>query len=348
MDEIKCSRRVQEKKLTTKNRKSAFLAGSFHIERNKDMDNTGETGLLFNIQRLSTHDGPGIRNLVFLKGCPLRCLWCSNPESQHPRPELATRLSRCLGADDCGLCLQACKPGAMRRRNDGRIEIDRKTCDNCGQCAQVCPADALTLHGTRYSVDEVVDKVEEDSFFFNRSGGGITVSGGDPILQAPFVEKLLRKCQERGIHTAVETTGFGSWEKLEKILKFADFVLYDIKCMDEEKHCKFTGVSNRLVLENLRKIPGRFPQTPIRVRTPVISGFNDTEEEIASIAEFASGLKTLESYELNPYHEFGASKYEQLGRKYSFENSIPPVKEKMDALKLVVKRKTGKKTTSPE
>lgn len=294
-------------------------------------------GLVFNIQRFSVHDGPGIRDLVFLKGCPLNCRWCSNPESQDARPAIAYNAERCIGRDVCGRCLPACPEGAIHAEG-GKIGIARDLCTQCGKCVEACPAGALKLFGQPMSVEEVVRIAEEDSVFYTRSSGGITVSGGEPCQQSHFVEDLLRTCRESGIGTSVETTGHAKWEALERVSRYADTVIYDVKSIDSSKHRAFTGVPNTLILENLGRLASAFPDTPIVARTPVVPGFNDTVADIEAIVEFLRTVPTVKSYELLAYHRFGEGKYAQLGRRYPMCAVRPPPEEQMRELRSVAAR----------
>jgi len=275
---------------------------------------SNRTGLVFDIQKFSLHDGPGIRDLVFLKGCPLRCQWCSNPESQSPAPEVLYRRDRCPGLDVCGLCLEACPVDAVNRDQGNRPRIDRHICDGCGRCAAVCPTSALTVVGRSMTVDALLTEVEKDDVFHSRSGGGMTVSGGEPLMQAPFVALLFAECRRRGIHTAVETTGYGSWVRLEQVARHADLIFFDLKSLDDRRHKTFTGVSNQTIKTNLYRLGQRLGQTPVVVRTPVVPGFNDSRAAIADIAAFVRELPNLQRYELLTFHRYGLSKYGYLDR----------------------------------
>lgn len=304
----------------------------------KRRDERGE-GLVFNIQRFSVHDGPGIRDLVFLKGCPLQCRWCSNPESQEQLPTLGYIADRCIGTGACGHCLRACDDQAIVAA-DGRIAIKRDVCTNCGKCAEACPAGALKLFGKPMQVEEVVRIAEEDGTFYARSGGGLTVSGGEPCQQSRFVEALLRTARDHGISTAIETTGHAKWEALERCARYADVILYDLKTMDAARHKEFTGVPNTLILQNLPRLSGAFPETPIFARTAVVPGFNDTPADIAAMAEFLATVPTVQSYELLPYHRFGEAKYAQLGRSYPMNGTLAPTLEQMAELGGIAARVT--------
>ena len=302
-----------------------------------DVNNRGK-GMIFNVQRFSLHDGPGIRTLVFMKGCPLRCLWCSNPESQNDCPEIAFKEAQCIGSVECGRCKEICPVGAITEDELGKIKIDRGVCTNCGKCAKACPAQAISLFGECTSIGDIIKIVEEDSSFSSRSGGGITVSGGEPLYQSGFLLELLKKCQGRGIHTAIETTGYADIKDLEKVWPNLNLVLYDIKQMDSAKHKRFTEVGNELILENIRKISHTFPKTPIIARTTVVPGFNDSEEDINKIADFLREIKTLQKYELLPYHRFGQPKYQHLGRRYSLAHLQPPGGKCMEMLKGIAQK----------
>jgi pyruvate formate lyase activating enzyme len=302
-------------------------------------DTDGARGLIFDIQKFSLHDGTGIRTLVFFKGCPLACAWCSNPEGQKHSAELIYAGDRCIGTDECDRCLPTCTAHAIGRGDDGEIEIDRGLCDNCGECAHACPSKALEMSGELVGVDDVIRAVEEDGGFYVRSGGGLTVSGGEPLSQADFVSSLLATARKRGLDTVIETSGLCKWESFEAVAPHADQIFYDIKCMDPEKHKRATGVSNEVILENFRRLRNQFPETTIVVRTPVIPGVNDSQEDIQAIADFIDGAGGASAYELLPYHGFGEPKYCKLGRTYPLEHAKPPSEERMTPLREVANRK---------
>ncbi len=291
-----------------------------------------DRGLIFSIQRFSLHDGSGIRTLVFLKGCPLSCAWCSNPEGQAHFPELAYSAKRCIGTVECGRCTDACEVGAVRE-DDGRVDIDRDLCTNCGECVDACPSQALELFGKRMGVDEVIRVAEEDGSFYARSGGGITLSGGEPLSQPHFAVQLLQAAERRGIDTALETCGHVRWEDLERACRHLNQLFFDIKLMDSKRHREATGVGNALILENLRRVCDEFPGLPVIARTPVIPGFNDTAEDIQAIADFVGGMPARPAYELLAYHRFGEPKYQQLGKPYPLAGLAPPSEELVALLK---------------
>jgi len=285
-------------------------------------------GVLFNIQRYSLHDGPGIRTIPFFKGCPLGCKWCSNPESQHPQPELIYKKSDCI---HCGKCIDVCKQHALSPAN--RFFIDREHCIQCGECTRVCPTQALEMKGRRMTVGEVIRELQKEENLFRRSEGGITLSGGEPLAQPEFARELLKACKEKGWHTAIETTGMAPKEVIEKIFPWIDLALTDIKSINPIIHEKNTGVKNRLILENLIRISF---MTKVIVRIPVIPGVNDNPDEIRSIADFARLMSGVDTIHLLPYHSFGENKYNLLGRIYPMGDAKSHSEEKMENLKKVV------------
>ena len=281
---------------------------------------SNEEALIFNIQKFCVHDGPGIRTIVFFKGCPLVCKWCANPEGIEMYPQIALKVNKCIGISKCGFCITNCPEKAISTEQD-KPYIDRSKCINCSKCQETCYAKALELLGRSMSVEEIIKKVEEDNAFYMRSGGGITLSGGEPLMQAKFAVKLLTAAKKEGLETAIETSGFAPWEKAKPVFEKLDYIQYDLKSMDTKKHKEYTGVPNQLILDNFRKLCAAFPEKQIMARTPVIPGFNDTVKEIQAIADFiseaAQGHPNIR-YELLPFHAFGSAKYEYLGGKYPF------------------------------
>ena len=299
-----------------------------------------EKGLVFNIQRYSVHDGPGIRTIVFLKGCPLACRWCSNPESQRGSPELAYNANKCIGDSECGLCLKVCPQGAVKKDGNGKVKRDRQLCVACFRCADACPAKALHVFGQQMTVREVLTAVEADGMFYSRSGGGITLSGGEPLAQGEFTVALLKEARRRRINTAIETCGLGDWEVLAAAGKYLNTIIFDIKCLDAGKHEEFTGASNAKILANFARVCEAFPTLPILARTPVIPGFNDNEQDIAAIAGFLAD-RTSVAYELLAYHRMGQPKYQYLGREYPLGDSKLS-DDKFKALKEIAKARMAK------
>lgn len=273
-----------------------------------------QKGRITNIQRYSVHDGPGIRNTVFMKGCPLHCTWCANPETQIPAPELAYSAMKCVG---CGRCVSACPQKALSLGVDLKIEIQRAACDSCLACVNACFAKAMHVFGADMTVDEVFQQVRSNRAW--RAGGGVTVSGGEPLMQSEFVSTLLQRCRAAGIHTAIETTGYAPWEAVARVVAYCDLVFYDIKVMNPDRHKKYTGVDNQLILNNLCKISTEFPEVRIIVRTPVIPGVNDDPQSLDEIVTYLKTLPHLDDYEMLPYHGFGAPKYTQIGRHYELD-----------------------------
>ena len=247
-------------------------------------------GIVTNIQRFSIHDGPGIRTTVFLKGCNLRCFWCHNPETLRTSPELQVFPQRCIA---CEACLEACERGG-HVVVDGNRQYLRDLCIVCGSCADTCYAQCLVVVGERMSVDQVVEEVLRDMPFYERSGGGVTLSGGEPLLQIEFTEALLERCRKEGLHTAVETAANYAWERLERILPQTDLIMMDVKLMDPEQHRACTGVSNERILANARRLGAQ--GVPLIVRTPIVPGINDTEEAVSAIASFAASLRRATTF----------------------------------------------------
>ncbi|MBT6604727.1 glycyl-radical enzyme activating protein [Candidatus Bathyarchaeota archaeon] len=285
------------------------------------------TGLVFDIKHFAVHDGPGIRTTVFVKGCPLRCMWCHNPESLTSEPQLMFTPSRCIG---CGYCMKICDHGAHITVN-GAHEVDWTKCEACGKCAAECYSGALEIAGREVSVDEVMEAVLKDKVFFENSKGGMTISGGEPLSQPEFTVEVFRRAKENGIHTSLDTSGYAAWSVIEKVIEHVDLVLYDIKQMDSERHKEYTGVSNELIIENLKKIDTK--DIPIWVRIPTIPGLNDDEDNFRKIGELLSLLKHLERVDILRYHKLAESKYEHTGQDYRLKGMNTPEKDEVEHLK---------------
>jgi pyruvate formate lyase activating enzyme len=285
------------------------------------------TGRIFDIKRYSIHDGPGIRTTVFLKGCSLRCLWCHNPESVDPGPELMHWPGRC---SRCYACIEACPKGAIAKDAAGAVVIDRKVCDLCGKCAEACLYDAMQMVGRETSVEDVLAEVEKDRVFYEQSGGGVTLSGGDPFAQAAFAEALLDGCRSRGIRTAVDTAGFSKNDVLDRLASKTDLILYDLKCMDDARHKELTGVSNVSIIDNLKRLAAG--RTEVWVRIPLVAGVNVDDDNIRRTIAFLSSLKTIRRVGILPYHSGGLEKARRIGRENNFRKFETPSEERIAAI----------------
>ena len=276
-------------------------------------------GVVFNIQHFTIHDGPGIRTEVFLKGCALKCKWCSNPESIKMKQEIGVYASRCIGVDKCGYCLDAC-PKCDRGvfyRHDNRIAgIDQDICTNCLKCADACPSDAIVVWGNLISVKDVMAEVMGDMAFYEKSGGGVTVSGGDPLIQWQFTQEILKQCRDKNIHTCLETELHCRASLLDELYPYTDMVITDIKHMDPQKHREYTGVDNNLILENIIKTVEMKKQLIIRI--PVVPGHNNSKDNIKATAEFITEKlsNNLLQLQLLPYRPLGLEKYDSLNMDY--------------------------------
>jgi pyruvate formate lyase activating enzyme len=288
-------------------------------------------GVVFNIQHYSIHDGPGIRSTVFLKGCPLRCLWCQNPESQEAVPEVLFVAEKCEG---CGACIAACPAGAIGLQ-EGRARTYRARCTGAGRCAEACPHEARSLMGKRMSAEAVLEDVMADAVFYQGSGGGITLSGGDPLAQPDFAAAICLLAKEVGLHTALDTSGYAPWPVLERVLAHVDMILYDFKCMHDEKHKRFTGVSNRPILANAKRVREQFPHVAFLARFAVIPGYNDDGDNVRQTAAFLRGLGRVAAVHLLPYHNFGEAKYERLERSREPLAIEPLDGERMEEIRAV-------------
>ena len=292
-----------------------------------------EAGLISDIHGFSIHDGPGIRTTVFLKGCPVHCLWCHSPQTQKPAPEILFHESLCRR---CGACERVCPRQARGITADAAVFL-RERCTACGLCVTHCPRGALILSGIRMSVQEVMERILKDQPFYTHSGGGVTLSGGEPLAQAPFLSRLLAECESNGIHTAVDTSGSVPWENFGLVHPHTRLFLYDLKLMDSKRHRIFTGAGNGLILENLTRLNGLGKR--IHIRIPVIPGVNDDPENIESSADFLSRLASVELVELLPYNPLGKATYAALGKDYSLAQTQTLDRDSMEALRRVFEQK---------
>lgn len=301
------------------------------IARKDDRGETGlSRGLVFNIMRFALHDGPGIRTTVFLKGCPLNCWWCHNPEGRSTKREMIYLAERCIR---CGDCVAACPQHALKL--DEQIVRNSHLCKRHTRCVDVCPSGAQGVLGRRISVSEVMEELLKDQIFFDESGGGVTISGGEPLAQPDFLATLLAECRARHIHTVLDTCGYAEWHVFERIRGAVDLFLFDLKVMDPIKHQQFTGVRNDRILANL----GRLAKSgsSLIVRIPVIPQVNDDEENFTAVSRFLSRLN-IGNIDLLPYHSIASSKYSRLGQVYRMGDVLPPVEANLQAIAARLRR----------
>jgi pyruvate formate lyase activating enzyme len=285
-------------------------------------------GVVFDIQRFAIHDGPGIRTLVFLKGCPLRCWWCQNPEGLSTSKSLGYFEYKCIQSKRC---IQSCPSHALSF--DGRgLVIDRAACNGCALCVEACPSGALSIAGREIDVEELVREIERDVVLFDNSGGGVTFSGGEPLFQPTFLRESLIQCRARGIHTALETSGHAPPETFESIIDYVDLFLFDLKLLNDDEHRKYTGVSNSVIRRNLVTLVTRKRGKDVILRFPVITGINDTEKNVEDFLGFVSGLDGIREVDLLPYHDV-SEKYRRLGLRYQMDTSVAPSEEKLNHIK---------------
>jgi pyruvate formate lyase activating enzyme len=305
------------------------------------------TGTVLNIQRYCSHDGPGIRTTVFLKGCSLRCKWCGNPESIRPKPEMSYDPRKCTGKKACGVCLKAPFPeGAfyvVEGGADDKVKVNWDLATDCDQAlCSLCPTGALEMYGKPMTVDEVLDEVEKDTSFYRNTGGGMTISGGEVMLQPDFAAALLKGAHDRGFNTAVETACNAPWSFLEKVLPHVDTMLHDHKLTIPERHKKWTGVGNERILANFKRAYETFPDIDFIARTPLIPGVNADEEHIRAVLAFIRPYKNVIDYELLPYHRFGLAKYEYLGKVYELDDYKTPSAEVVAHLQAIIDEAFGR------
>lgn len=286
-------------------------------------------GNIFNIQKYSIHDGPGIRTTVFFKGCPLKCQWCHNPESQNFNKEVMFFKDKCI---ECGFCLKVCKNNALYFEENS-IKINTDKCNICGDCCEECPTTARSMVGEEKSCDDVLKEILKDKIFYDESGGGVTFSGGEPLSQGEFLKTLLIKCKNKGINTTVDTSGFGDKELIEDIATYVDLFLYDLKIIDNEKHKKYIGVSNEIILNNLKALKNLNKRVFIRI--PIIPTINDGNKDIDDFITTLKNIGVFEQINLLPYHNISSEKYRRLNKKYELTNINVPSDEKMEEIKKI-------------
>lgn len=288
------------------------------------------SGTVFDVQRFCVHDGPGVRTTVFLKGCSLKCFWCHNPESIKPNKQLMVFAHKCI---HCNRCVEICTQKAHTTKNGEHI-FDRTLCKECGDCARSCVAKALVMSGTTMTIAQVMEEILKDVSFYKTSKGGVTFSGGEPLLQIDFLEELLIACKQNNLHTAVETAGNTSFEYFKRISPYTDLFLYDLKVMDPNLHKQVAGAHNQRCLSNLEQLIKKGKQ--VRVRIPVIPGINDSEKAIEEMVAFVAALDKKTEIELMPFHKMGQSKYDSLGLDYKANNLEAPSQETIQKLQNIL------------
>ncbi|MBN1131230.1 MAG: glycyl-radical enzyme activating protein [Chitinispirillaceae bacterium] len=290
-----------------------------------------DSGIIFDIKRFSINDGPGIRTTVFFKGCPLRCVWCHNPEGLSMEPQVYWDERRCLGsAFSAHECTVKCTKNALHRTASG-WELDPKKCDFCKECERLCPTEALQIIGKKTGADDLMTAILKDRPFFDASGGGVTFSGGEPLMQHAFLGAMLRRCQTNGVRSAVDTCGFAAKEVVASIMEATDLFLYDIKIIDDRLHKKYTGVSNRRILDNLKMITAAGKEVIARI--PLIPGITVTEQNIFAILDFLNGISGITNVSLLNFHKGGEQKYRRYRKEYGMENSEPLDDASVDEIK---------------
>ena len=296
------------------------------------------TGLVSNIQKYTIHDGPGIRTEIFFTGCTMRCIWCSNPETIEGRKRLGFYPSKCVMREKCGACVKICpNPSTHLEHDENGVLLRVKQtaeCATCLKCADVCPPRAIKVWGEEYTVERLMEVIEKDRSYYERTGGGVTLSGGEALAQADFAERLLITCKAAGIHTCVESALNVSWETAARVFAHTDFIITDIKHMDSAKHREFTGVGNELIHENIRKTAELCAANgvPLVIRTPIVAGYNDDKENIRATGAFIKSLPCeIAAYQLLPYRKMGTEKYDSLGLDYPMGDYVPPERAEWEA-----------------
>lgn len=299
------------------------------------------TGTVLRIEKTSIHDGAGLRTVVFLKGCPLACRWCSTPEGQRRMVDIGLATQLC---DGCGICVDACPESCFSIDDDGTCSLDRERCTYCLDCIESCPQGAVKAYGQNMTVSEVLEQISRDEIFYFFSGGGVTISGGECLTQADFVAAILEECRARGIDTALETSLFSPWDEVLKVLPHVNSLYVDIKHSDSRTHQELTGVGTELIWENLERIDEMDRKLPIIIRIPLIPGLNDSDANLQTTLKKVSGLKQVQCIDLLPYHRLGVSTYESLGKKYTLKSLQAPAPDYMAERTNFLR---GQKTTIP-
>jgi choline TMA-lyase-activating enzyme len=293
--------------------------------------------LIFNVQKYNMYDGPGIRTLVFFKGCPLRCKWCANPEGLEKKYQVLYKRNSCI---DCGACVSVCPVGIHSISKENRHEVNRSIeCIGCRKCQEVCTEAALSIVGEVKTISELMEVIEEDRDFYDVSGGGVTLGGGEVTMQSEFAANLLMVCKQEGINTAIETCGYAKLDAMLQMAEFTDLFLYDIKHIDPERHYKLTGVHNERILENLKELLHR--RYNVKIRMPLLKGINDSQDEIEKVIEFLMPFRDYKNFkgiDLLPYHKLGVNKYTQLGKEYPIEGDPSLTGEDLDRIEGWIKK----------
>lgn len=291
-------------------------------------------GMIFDVRSFSVNDGPGIRTTIFFKGCPLRCVWCHNPEGLNGEPEIFWDERRCMGSSH--RCTVVCPKNALQGQ-PGTWKLAAEKCDSGGECARQCPTGAFQIIGSRITSDELIELIGKDRVFYDHSGGGVTFSGGEPFMQPEFLRLILARCREKGIHTAVDTSGYAAWSVIEPLCATINLFLYDLKLMDDAAHLKYTGVSNKRILENLRKIAetGR----PVQIRVPLVPGITDPEQNILAIMEFLKTMPALKDVSLLNFHKGGEQKYLRKAMAYTMAVARPLEDQAVERIKTLFEKK---------
>ncbi len=293
-------------------------------------------GNVFNIQKFSIHDGPGIRTTVFLKGCPLACKWCHNPESLSREKQILINHDKCIR---CGTCIKICPTNALYMEED-KLNLNKCLCNYCGDCEIVCIQEAIEVVGKEMTDDEVIAEVEKDKVFYDVTGGGVTFSGGEPFYQPKFLAALVRKAKEKSLHVTIDTSGMTLWENIENVLDYVDLYLYDLKMIDSEKHKKYIGSNNKIILENLKRLDKELDKREgsINLRLIMLKGINDSEEDINLILDFISDLNNISQINLLEYHTMGREKYSRLNLEYEMSGDEKPDDYRLKSIKKIFEK----------